>query len=553
MEINRLDTGLDEDFFKEAQAINLIYEVVANEFPFSNFVESIVDMLEDRSPSDAFFKAFESANALEKKLIENADIDITRDIGILVLGLNKTGSVVAVPPGVDEWKNAKFGNNKDKIGWVETSEGQKFIAHILSAENLDKIPVHNDLKAGLRKGSISNLVMVHQFRLSEIALAALKSLFDLTPAEIKLCKNISQGMTLAQAAEQQGVVRETVKTHLKNIFSKTGVKKQSELIKVLTQIAAAAAIQDLSASKKLKSEGDNWESDCLSVQNVFGKNRYGDAISYSVYGDKNGEPIVFLHHGIGSRIHSGQAAKAAKEKGFLVFQPDRPGFGHSDMMPVMDSRFNAEFLEDFCAQIGVKSAKFIAHGIAGKFILDAAPYLDGLIEQLYLYAFMGPDDCRPEQPGSNIWQKLVQYSYDNPRLLVNFTKIGVRRISQRTLIDHYQGSPADLEAVKNKAVFEHTKQYISLSYRQNYQGSAYEYSQRNAPLNLSPSGKYDFPVTSIYGAQDIYTDPSLATAYFDRFPDAKIVVAPGRGELFPQSNFGEFLDFCERLDRGLRG
>lgn len=535
-------SDFDEDFIRESQAINMVYEVIANEFPLDNLVESVVDLFDGPTGSENFLNALESATSLERRLIENAEVDITQDIGILVLGLNRNNKVTTTPPLSSKWKGAVFENNKNGIGWLVSPSGERFIANLLNSQNAATIPVHQNLKQGLKRGDIQQLVMVHQFTLSEIAVNALKSLFGLTDAEITLCRKLSEGQSLSEAAEAQGVTRETMKSHLKNVFSKTGVRKQSELIKMLTQIAAAAAIQDLSATKSFSEQKDSWTAGPLSIQNIFCKNRYGGQISYSAFGDPNGEPVIYLHHGVGSRIHSPEAARSAKDRGFLVFQPDRPGFGHSDKMPVMSARFNAEYLEDLCAGLGIKRAKIITYGMGGRYVMDAIPYLDNLIEALNTYAYMAPRKYRPPIINPTLWQKLVMRSYDNPKLLVNFMRIGFRRIKRQTLMDHYEGSPADQAAVMDDDYYEYTQKYFSLSYRQNYAGSTYEYGRMNKPLDLSDPAKFNFPIEAWFGDQDVYADIDLMREYFAPIPNAVVKSAPGTGELLPQANFGHMLD-----------
>ena len=61
----------------------------------------------------------------------------------------------------------------------------------------------------------------------------LQRLFKLTPAEARLAASVGEGSSLAEAANQLGIGRETARTHLKRIFSKTGTRRQSELVRLL--------------------------------------------------------------------------------------------------------------------------------------------------------------------------------------------------------------------------------------------------------------------------------------------------------------------------------
>jgi DNA-binding CsgD family transcriptional regulator len=61
--------------------------------------------------------------------------------------------------------------------------------------------------------------------------------FGLTPAEARLTMILLQGLTLKEAAEQLAVARNTVHSQLASVFSKTGTRRQSELVKLLSGVA----------------------------------------------------------------------------------------------------------------------------------------------------------------------------------------------------------------------------------------------------------------------------------------------------------------------------
>lgn len=58
-------------------------------------------------------------------------------------------------------------------------------------------------------------------------------MFGVTPAEAKLIAHLIDGLTLTAAAETLGVSRNTARTQLSSIFTKTGVNRQAQLIKLV--------------------------------------------------------------------------------------------------------------------------------------------------------------------------------------------------------------------------------------------------------------------------------------------------------------------------------
>lgn len=60
-----------------------------------------------------------------------------------------------------------------------------------------------------------------------------KELFNFTPAETVLALQLANGLSLEEAAENLGIMRNTARAHLRAIFSKTGVRRQAELVRVM--------------------------------------------------------------------------------------------------------------------------------------------------------------------------------------------------------------------------------------------------------------------------------------------------------------------------------
>jgi DNA-binding CsgD family transcriptional regulator/PAS domain-containing protein len=60
-----------------------------------------------------------------------------------------------------------------------------------------------------------------------------KELFNFTPAETVLALQLANGLSLEEAAENLGIMRNTARAHLRAIFSKTGVRRQAELVRVI--------------------------------------------------------------------------------------------------------------------------------------------------------------------------------------------------------------------------------------------------------------------------------------------------------------------------------
>lgn len=60
-----------------------------------------------------------------------------------------------------------------------------------------------------------------------------RQVFGLTPSETALAMELANGLSLEEAAASLGIRRNTARAHLRAIFSKTGVRRQTELVRLV--------------------------------------------------------------------------------------------------------------------------------------------------------------------------------------------------------------------------------------------------------------------------------------------------------------------------------
>ncbi len=71
-----------------------------------------------------------------------------------------------------------------------------------------------------------------------------QQLFQLTPAETSLAIQLANGLSLEEAAEALNIRRNTARAHLRSIFSKTGVRRQTELVRIFLNSVAWLGARD---------------------------------------------------------------------------------------------------------------------------------------------------------------------------------------------------------------------------------------------------------------------------------------------------------------------
>jgi DNA-binding CsgD family transcriptional regulator len=84
---------------------------------------------------------------------------------------------------------------------------------------------------------VAVLVAVHQPSEDEERIAeAARALFGLTPAEARVSAGLALGRTISGIAGEQQVAVATVRTHVKRVFDKAGVRSQVELVSRLARL-----------------------------------------------------------------------------------------------------------------------------------------------------------------------------------------------------------------------------------------------------------------------------------------------------------------------------
>lgn len=85
-----------------------------------------------------------------------------------------------------------------------------------------------------REGQVEvGLVLLPEDYDAEVLQALLEASYGLTPSEVRTAIGVLSHSGLAAVAEHTGVSLETVRFHMKRIFSKTGTRRQSEFVRMI--------------------------------------------------------------------------------------------------------------------------------------------------------------------------------------------------------------------------------------------------------------------------------------------------------------------------------
>jgi DNA-binding CsgD family transcriptional regulator len=83
-------------------------------------------------------------------------------------------------------------------------------------------------------GALSIVFTTSMIPSASPAPSLLQALFDLTPAEARTAGQITEGKSIEQISSTTGISQNTIRTHMKSVFQKTGVERQAELVSLLS-------------------------------------------------------------------------------------------------------------------------------------------------------------------------------------------------------------------------------------------------------------------------------------------------------------------------------
>jgi DNA-binding CsgD family transcriptional regulator len=94
-----------------------------------------------------------------------------------------------------------------------------------------------DVRAGLTQRAVAAVFVVTGEGAAHTPINAIATLYDFTPAESQIFALLCQGKSVTETAAALGIAKSTARTHLLRVFSKTGCKRQAELVALASRLS----------------------------------------------------------------------------------------------------------------------------------------------------------------------------------------------------------------------------------------------------------------------------------------------------------------------------
>ena len=269
----------------------------------------------------------------------------------------------------------------------------------------------------------------------------------------------------------------------------------------------------------------------------------GRTLSYAVYGDPTGPPVLNCHGGLVSGHDVSPADETARDLGLCVISPDRPGINGTDRLPGYGLlpwvRADVVPLLD---HLGVGPIGVMGWSEGGQYALAATFELAERVTACAVIAGCPPLDDRATLAQSNRLDRVLAIlSRRAPvalRIMAAGTRVLARRAPRVLLRAALRGqTPAEAAAVRALGGWFPT---ILGEGAAQGQGMVDEYQAAVAPWGFAPE---DLSGTiGIYqGSADTLVPEAWGRMLADRLPRASLTLYPGEGHFIALTRRGEVL------------
>lgn len=270
----------------------------------------------------------------------------------------------------------------------------------------------------------------------------------------------------------------------------------------------------------------------------------GRILGLAEYGDPAGQPLLYFHGGVSSRLDIKFASPLCAEKGIRLIAPDRPGTGLSCPNPRRNLLDWANDVETLLDELEIESLPILGWSLAGPFALACAFKTPERISKVGTVGGASPftENIKVSELGLLIDRILLSC----PPQLDSLLSAGLRAaghvpstLLKWSLVSDLKPSPADHKLVSSLSTEEATH-FIKEAFRSGSSGVMDDYrAVRDWGFALH---HVDVPVHLWHGEQDILCPLSMAFYLAERLPKSVLHIVPQSGHFLLRNNLEAVLD-----------
>lgn len=365
--------------------------------------------------------------------------------------------------------------------------------------------------------------------------------YDLSSREVSVVEAAvapDSTTNMQDIADALFISRNTLKSHLKSIYAKTGANSIASLVSIFLQ----HEVQQLSS---YFGAGDEGLDPSTSQGDQFVELGDEQILCYREYGDPKGKPLLVLHNNYSSRLNIPPNGDVlASRAGRYILIPDRPGYGKSPMCPRYPQNW-CKTLAEFIERKSLPSIDLLANSLSVRHALEFAQAFPDRVNRLI---FTSPLLLRTQDSkkyfgesikvATMLFERSEKIAVEIYRLWHASMASQLDKHIEKTLSTTI--SSADKSHAQNPEFIRTLKANFAESAAQHSRGSAADiaYSFRHLKSDLST---ISCPVDIWIGTEDGMISLQGVEEIFSDLPNLNIIVKEGHGEHIYYSLFAEVI------------
>lgn len=358
--------------------------------------------------------------------------------------------------------------------------------------------------------------------------------FGLTSAQARLAAKLLQGLRLADAAAALQMTLSTARWHLKNIFLKTGTRRQADLLRLLTQ-ASSFPIEPSPAPsmvlpgvppRRLVTLGDRRQ------------------LCYREYGVATGFPVLYFHFGLSASMLPPAAVAGLAGTDLRVIAFERPGYGQSDPSETYTFESVAADVDDLRQRLGLSRLSLFGDGYGGGFAVAAAHRLGRAVSRLALHA---PNLGRSASNSAD--QRGMAVFHSQPWIIpmaAEMLRQGLRVKVIRSMLGYLtERSRSDERRVGDPEHLAYLNATIFDALERSSKGLAAELLLFGRKVHSDPRGLF-LPIKVWHGEENAVVSTTDSLLDFGEHPHAELRILPEVGLYLERSVFAEIFGWLNQ-------
>ena len=360
--------------------------------------------------------------------------------------------------------------------------------------------------------------------------------FSLTAAEVRLVGHLAGGASLKETSEALNVSVHTVRNQLSSIFEKTGINRQTHLVRALAELATVSMAPETAAATPRKAETPTAAPVVESIRLSDGRR-----LAFREYGVADGRPVLVFHAGVGASLLPPGTDARCRDLGLRLVAPDRPGIGRSDPRAHYSIEGVADDLAQLATDLALGPVQLCSYTSGSRFALATAERLGDAVSRVLMLSPRPPQTAEAAASPS----PMVAFQgrmMGHPWLAEQVFAVMRLRLSRPIISQMMRASALGAGDIAYLAAHPDATDQMTEALREalavTARGTADEL--RHAGAEIRPSRDLRAPITVWQGAEDTYASSAEVETWLgDHLETLRSV--PGIGNYLIQKHWSEAL------------